>query len=140
MAPLLADKAVALYDILALQEPWKNPHKNTTYYPNSSVFYTAYNDQERQSCFLINKNLDINSWDIDYSGPDICSLRLQLPNIVLWIHNFYNQPLRNYFTTDYPSSLTLLPSLLEREGEYLVLGDFNLYHPLWCNLRNSAIH
>ena len=44
MAPLLADKAVALYDILTLQEPWKNPHKNATYYPNSLAFYAVYND------------------------------------------------------------------------------------------------
>src|SRR5882757_3475466 len=140
MAPLLADKAVASYDILALQEPWKNPYKNATYCPNSSAFYTAYNNQERRSCFLINKSLDINSWDIDYSGPDVCSLRLQLPDIVLWIHNFYNQPPGSYTTTNYPSSLTLLPGLLAREGEHLVLGDFNLHHPLWSSPRNPAAH
>jgi len=61
MAPLLADKATTLYDILALQEPWQNPYKNTIYYPSLSVFYIIYNNQERQSYFLINKNLDINS-------------------------------------------------------------------------------
>ena len=83
IAPLLADKAVASYDILALQEPWKNPYKNATYCPNSSAFYTAYNNQERRSCFLINKSLDINSWDIDYSGSDVYSFRLQLLDIVL---------------------------------------------------------
>ena len=44
IAPLLADKTAATYDILALQEPWQNPYKNTTYYPNSSVFYIIYDD------------------------------------------------------------------------------------------------
>jgi len=44
MAPLLADQAVALYNVLALQEPWKNPHKNATYCLNLSAFYVAYND------------------------------------------------------------------------------------------------
>ena len=140
MAPLLADKATASYDILALQEPWQNPYKNATYYPSSLAFYVAYNNQERQSCFLINKNLNINSWDIDYSGPDVCSLRLQLPDIVLWIHNIYNQPPGSYSTTSSPSSLTLLPGLLAREGEHLVLGDFNLHHPLWSGPRNPAVH
>ena len=115
-------------------------HKNATYCPNLSAFYTAYNNQERRSYFLINKSLDINSWDIDYSGPDVCSLRLQLPDIVLWIHNFYNQPPGSYTTTNYPSSLTLLPGLLVREGEHLVLGDFNLHHPLWSSPRNPAAH
>src|SRR3981081_2538907 len=78
--------------------------------------------------------------NIDYSGPDVCSLRLQLPDIVLWIHNFYNQPPRSYSTTSYPSSLILLPELLAREGEHLVLGDFNLHHPLWSSPRNPAAH
>ena len=140
MAPLLADKATASYDILALQEPWQNPYKNATYCPSSLAFYVAYNNQERQSCFLINKNLNINSWDINYSGPDVCSLRLQLPDIVLWIHNIYNQPPGSYSTTSSPSSLTLLPGLLAREGKHLVLGDFNLHHPLWSGPRNPAVH
>ncbi len=140
MAPLLADKITALYDILALQEPWQNPFKNATYCPSLSVFYAAYDNQARRSCFLINKSLDINTWDVDYSGPDVCSLRLQLPDIVLWIHNFYNQSPGSYATTDYPSSLILLPGLLIREGVYLVLGDFNLYHPLWCGPRNPAAY
>ena len=140
MAPLLADKVIASYDVLALQEPWQNPHKNATYCPSRSAFYVAYNDQKRRSCFLINKGLDINSWDIDYSGPDVCSLRLQLQDIVLWIHNFYNQSPGSHSTTDYPSSLTLLPDLLAREGEHLVLGDFNLHHPLWSGPRNPAAH
>ena len=33
-----------------------------------------------------------------------------------------------------------LPELLVREGEHLVLGDFNLHHPLWCGPRNPATH
>jgi hypothetical protein len=140
MAPLLADKITASYDILALQEPWQNPFKNATYCPSSSAFYAAYDNQARRSCFLINKSLDINTWDVDYSGPDICSIRLQLSDIVLWIHNFYNQPPGSYSTIDYPSSLTRLPGLLAREGEHLVLGDFNLHHPLWSSPRNPAAH
>ena len=44
IAPLLADKTAAIYDILALQEPWQNLYKNATYYPNSLVFYIAHDD------------------------------------------------------------------------------------------------
>src|SRR6187402_3869362 len=140
MAPLLASGAITSYDILALQEPWHNRHKNATYCPSSSAFFVAYDNQERRCCFLINKSLDISSWDVDYSGPDACTLRLQLQDIVLWIHNFYNQPPGSYSTTNYPSSLALLPDLLAREGEHLVLGDFNLHHPLWSGPRNPAAH
>jgi len=104
------------------------------------VFYIAYNNQKRQSCFLINKNLDINSWDIDYSGLDICSLRLQLLDIILWIYNFYNQLPRNYSTINYPFFLILLPELLVKKNKHLVLEDFNLYYPLWSSPRNPATH
>ena len=92
------------------------------------VFYIVYDNQVRQSCFLINKNLDINTWDIDYSGPDVYSIRFQLSDIVLWIYNVYNQLPGSYSIIDYLSSLIYLPGLLAREGKYLVLGDFNLYH------------
>jgi hypothetical protein len=107
--------------------------KNATYCPRLAAFYIAYNNEKRQSCFLINKSLNISSWDVDYLGPDVYSLKLQLLDITLWIHNFYNQPLGNYHTTNYPSSLALLLNLLARDGEHLVLRDFNLHHPLWSS-------
>jgi len=104
------------------------------------VFYIVYDNQVRQSCFLINKNLDINTWDIDYSGPDVYSIRFQLSDIVLWIYNVYNQLPGSYSIIDYLSSLIYLPGLLAREGKYLVLGDFNLYHLLWSSYRNPAAY
>jgi len=140
IALLLTDKAITLYNILVFQKLWQNPYKNAIYYLSLSVFYIVYNNQEKQSCFLINKNLDINSWDIDYSGPDIYSLRLQLPDITLWIYNFYNQLPKSYSIINYLFSLILLPELLIRKGKYLVLRDFNLYHPLWSSPRNPATH
>jgi len=33
-----------------------------------------------------------------------------------------------------------LLGLLAKEGKYLVLGDFNLYHLLWSGLRNPAVY
>jgi endonuclease/exonuclease/phosphatase family metal-dependent hydrolase len=41
---------------------------------------------------------------------------------------------------DYPSPIPLLPVLLQRRGEHIVLGDFNLHHPLWSGLGNPTIH
>jgi hypothetical protein len=34
----------------------------------------------------------------------------------------------------------LLLKLLAREGEHLVLKDFNLHHPLWLSPSNPAAH
>ena len=60
MEPLLADSAVASYDIIAIQEPWKNPQMNRTYCPAAAGYYSAYDDIEQRCCFLVNKNLDIS--------------------------------------------------------------------------------
>ena len=62
MAPLLADPRTHEFDIIAIQEPWKNPHIETTYCPTRSPFYLLYPPEGRaRSCFLINKKLDIIS-------------------------------------------------------------------------------
>jgi hypothetical protein len=123
-----------------LQEPWHNPYKNVTYCPSLGAFYIAYNSEERLSCFLINKSLNISLWDVDYSRPDVCSLKLQLSDITLWIYNFYNQLPGSYYTINYPSLLPLLLGLLAREGKHLILRDFNLYHPLWSSLKNLTTY
>ena len=34
----------------------------------------------------------------------------------------------------------MLTNLLEQEGEHIVLGDFNLHHPLWCGIRNPTTY
>ena len=39
MAPLLADPRIQKFDIIAIQEPWKNPYQETTYYPSLCPFY-----------------------------------------------------------------------------------------------------
>ena len=34
----------------------------------------------------------------------------------------------------------MLMDLLEQEGDHIVLGDFNLHHPLWCGIWNPTAH
>ena len=59
MEPLLAKDRTRLYDVIAIQEPWRNPNQNRTYYPTASSFIPAYDDYERRSCFLIYKDLAV---------------------------------------------------------------------------------
>jgi hypothetical protein len=42
MAPLLADPRIQDFDIIALQEPWTNRYKDTTYCPRAAPFFLAY--------------------------------------------------------------------------------------------------
>ncbi|KAJ3552838.1 hypothetical protein NPX13_g11022 [Xylaria arbuscula] len=42
MATMLRDPKVLEYDILAIQEPWRNPFKETTHHPAKSAFHLCY--------------------------------------------------------------------------------------------------
>src|SRR3982075_990106 len=142
MAPLLADPRTHEFDIIAIQEPWKNPHIETTYCPARSPFYLLYPPEGRaRSCFLINKKLDITSWEPGLLTPDLCSLQIRTENgSKLWIHNTYSQPPCSYSTTEYNTPISALPELLSEPGEHILLGDLNLHHPWWCGPRNPATH
>lgn len=140
MEPMLADDQVGLYDIIALQEPWKNTLENRTYCPRASNFVPAYDDCKRRSCFLVNKNLDTTTWHAEFLGPDLAILNLRLKGTSIWIYNTYSQPPGGYGVTEYPTPIPRLAPLLEREGEHILLGDFNLHHPMWSGVRNPTIH
>ena len=142
MAPLLADPRTHEFDIIAIQEPWKNPHIETTYCPTRSPFYLLYPPEGRaRSCFLINKKLDITSWELGPLTPDLCSLQIRTENgSKLWIHNIYSQPPYSYSTTEYNTPISALPELLSEPGEHILLGNLNLHHPWWCGPRNPATH
>ena len=142
MAPLLADPRTHEFDIIAIQEPWKNPHIETTYCPARSPFYLLYPTEGRaRSCFLINKKLDITSWEPGPLTPDLCSLQIRTENgSKLWIHNTYSQPPCSYSTTEYNTPIPTFSELLSEPGKHILLRDFNLHHPWWCGPRNPATH
>ena len=48
----------------------------------------------------------------------------------IYIHNLYIQP-TTHSTKDIPPILYNLRRLLENKGDHIILGDFNLHHPLW---------
>lgn len=59
---LLADDRIRDYDILAIQEPWRNCVVSTSYNPFNSGFHLAYaKSKDTRSCFYINKKLDLNA-------------------------------------------------------------------------------
>ena len=140
MSPLLADARIALYDLIALQEPWQNPYCNRTYCPSSSGFIPAYDDRQRRSCFLINRRLDPTIWSIEYPCPDLTVFCLQVEDRTVWVYNIYNPPPGSYSTDQPNTPLSLLPDLLLRDGDHLLLGDFNLHYPMWCGPRNPTTH
>ena len=48
----------------------------------------------------------------------------------IYIHNVYIEP-TTHSTKDIPPILLSLKRLLKHRGKHIILGDFNLHHPLW---------
>jgi hypothetical protein len=81
MAPLLRDPAVLELDIIAIQEPWRNPHQNTTHNPAADHFRLVYMDsQNTRTCFFVNKKISTAASTARIHSPDVCSLRIDVGN------------------------------------------------------------
>jgi exonuclease III len=139
MATLLRDPDIGRYDILAIQEPWKNPFDTTTHHPAKDQFHLCYPDKDQnfpaRVCFFINKRLDHSRWHFREVSRDLCSLNLVLgteEEQQIVIHNVYN-PTKT--ATERGSTLSLLELVIERSShhEQIIVGGFNLHRelPVW---------
>ena len=141
MATLLRDKRIQQYDILAIQEPWHNPYISTTHHPVKDTFHLCYPDKDEKGearvCFFINKKLEHSKWQFTQRNGDACSIIITLSSPenqaearTLAVHNIYNQ---HKDATERRSALPELTALLDehQNGEQVIVGDFNLHHPLW---------
>lgn len=57
-------------------------------------------------------------------------LTIHLSSRTLHIHNCYNPPPKLLTSRSF-ATLELLPQALSYPGEHVLVGDFNLHHPLW---------
>lgn len=140
MATLLRDPKIQEYDILALQEPWRNPFTSTTHNPISHSFHLCFPKDTKEAparvCFFVNRKLDPNSWRFTEHTRDLTTLdiTIQTPNAnttsKIVIHNVYNPPRSpNHRVSCLPHLRTALTA---HDGEeQIILGDFNLHHELW---------
>lgn len=134
MASLLRDPKTHEYDILAIQEPWRNPFMATTHHPANDVFdlYCPGGTKDRPArvCFFVNRRIGRNQIQFREHTRDLCSITLTLErNRKLSIYNAYNPP-------RYTAQQSVLPHIRasldkHNDGELILLGDFNLHHPLW---------
>jgi hypothetical protein len=80
MATLLRDPKIQEYDILALQEPWRNPFLPTTHNPISHSFHLCFPQGSREAparvCFFVNKRIDPNKWTFTDHTRDLGTLTI----------------------------------------------------------------
>ena len=102
-ASLLRDPQVHEYDILAIQEPWRNPFMATTHHPAKDKFYLCCpaGDEEGpvRVCFFVNKRIDYKKSRFKEHTRDICSLIIKTneerqDRQQITIHYIYN-PIRS---------------------------------------------
>lgn len=139
MASMLRDPRIHKYDILAIQEPWRNPFVATTHHPAKRVFHlccpAGSEAGPARVCFFINKRLDHKKWQFKEHSRDICSLTVEFgddqqeeQNVI--IHNVYNPARRSESdSTVLVDVRTILHD--NQSSEQILLGDFNLHHPMW---------
>jgi hypothetical protein len=135
-ASLFQNPRVLEYDILAIQEPWRNPFINTTYYPLKTHFHLSYlDDIATRVCLYINKRIDPGGWNVSHVSRDIISLTIRNPNSgrLLHIFNVYNE-----VGIDIVTTLGDTLAVLEPDSEVVVFGDFNLYYLLWSTAYRRA--
>jgi hypothetical protein len=93
MAHLLADTCISEFSLLAIQEPWQNPHIPTTYNTSNSAFHLLYPlSVEASVCSLVNKSLNFSSYTVCFPTPEHGNLQLRssvegMRDIM--IHNVY---------------------------------------------------
>ena len=133
LASLFRDCGITDFDVLAIQEPWRNPFIATSYHPLKDSFHLAYpEDEETRVCLYINRRIDPSTWTVYHSTKDIISLKISNPALGTSLHlvNVYNE-----VGTSTLSNLRELLSGMDRQDELVVLGDFNLRHPLWTGIQ-----
>lgn len=132
MIPLFGNSLSPTYDILAIQEPWRNPFQHTTYHRLAQHFELSYYPhKDTRVCFFINKRLALSSWSATTHSTDFSTLEIKTKdNRIIHIHNVYN-PCQ---TSGSSSRLGEIQKVLQgtrSNVEHILLGDFNLHHPLW---------
>ena len=137
MILLSADKQTATYDVLAIQEPAKNPNMHATYCDPKSTFKPLYpTNRHTRACFLINKRLPLAHWGVEFPRADLAILTLRLPGRTVTVTNVYSQPTPTNQVNE-NSPIYELPEILGRDGDHILLGDFNLHHQAWSGVTST---
>ena len=143
LTPLLARREARKWDVILVQEPWRNPFGSGTYCPRSAGFtqIIAKDTPEApaRACIFINNKFGPDQWSLIHRDRDLVAVRLAiatetLPKSIM-IVSIYNPSPRSTTDPD-PANSTIpqLDTLLRQENTLtakFIAGDFNLHHPHW---------
>jgi exonuclease III len=135
LAALLEDPEIKNYDIIAVQEPWRNPFDSQAYNPRQSGFHLIdKKSAESRVSIYVNKEISSNIWTETIHSPDLITVSIRLAgerNEIINIHNIYNPPPASHTEHRNKGTLIEIPEALSMPGAHIMVGDFNLHHPVW---------
>lgn len=135
MIPFFEEPNTTTYDILAIQEPWRNPFQHKTNNRLSQFFELSYMPHEAtRVCFFIHKRIALSTWNVTNHNPDFSTLEICTTDArKIHIHNVYNPCQQS-------GDPSLIPTIIDKLNgagsniEHVLLGNFNLHHLLWGDL------
>ena len=93
-------------------------------------------------CFFVNTNIEGSSWRVTHHLLDYATLYLKVrigqDIIEVQIHNVYNPP--SPVGSEPSNTLLEIQQRISSENPQIILGDFNLYHPLWSDSLDYRTH
>ena len=126
--PFLDNLNPRQHHIVAIQEPAMSPNTRTTCKSRGYHLLVMPNPLARV-CFYVSKALPVQAWQEEHISLDLRTLTIRINHTTLHVHNIYNP---NPSDRTQASPLPQLPALLQRRGEHILLGDFNLHHAWWA--------
>jgi hypothetical protein len=73
------------FDVIAIQEPWRNSYLNTTHHPYGLNFDLLYPDSpDTRTCFLVNKRIPATRWTATHHSPDLVCFLAQVKLPLCW--------------------------------------------------------
>ena len=145
MISLLIDEEIKSYDIIAIQKSWRNSHVITSLNSHHSEFHLLFRSNvDTKVCFYINDQIDLNSWEIEYSTSNLSILTVKTlvdsETQTFRIHNVYNSSSVFYSSRNELSILSNLARQLRVSKEHIVLRNFNLHHSYWSDFTRLTQH
>ncbi|KAJ5547537.1 reverse transcriptase [Penicillium frequentans] len=159
---LFGEEEVQRMEILAIQEPevygFGDAGSLMTTYSQalSGTFHVLLRptlvgdgeDGKPRVCFYVNKKIDPKTWSVKHHSRDLSTLTVRTALGAMDIHNVYVPSKVGVAPADRArvsaairESLTVLRAALHRGrlGRQVVIGDFNLHHPLWSTCRQARL-
>ncbi len=147
MSSLLKDPYIKSYDILAIQESWRNNFTPTTHHllkDSFRLYDPRWNNLEEKArvCFFVNKRFKTEDVEVFFHSGNFMTLTINLPSPEstnsqnnIHIHNLYNKlDASNSFVLDDLTSILSQTAMAANNLPYkmttdhVIVGDFNIHH------------